>query len=91
MKNPVTPNLSVVSITSAEAKVGIATIIISEVLNVAHEKRDIFIKGKSGCFIFNIVTTKFTAPSREDKPRNVSANIHISAAGAGAFNMEYGG
>jgi len=67
------------------------TIIISDVAIMAHEKSDIFIIGKSGCFIFRIVTTKFIEPSNEEKVRNVSAYIHISAAGPGAFNIEYGG
>jgi hypothetical protein len=79
------------SITKAAEKVGMDTIIISDVAMMAHEKRDIFIIGKSGCFIFRMVTTKFIEPSNDEKVRNVSAYIHISAAGAGAFSMEYGG
>jgi hypothetical protein len=68
--------------------VGIAVIIITEVDSTAHEKRGIFISGKSGCFIFKIVTTKLTEPSTDDIDNSLSAQIHISAAGPGAFNIE---
>jgi hypothetical protein len=77
--------------TNDAAKVGIATIIISEVTRIAQLNRDIFINGKSGCFIFSIVTTKLMAPKTEDRPSNFNEIIHKSAAGPGAFNVEYGG
>jgi hypothetical protein len=76
---------------SAAAKVGIDTIIINDVVRVAHAKREIFIKGRSGCFILSIVTTKLIAPSTDDIPRILAPNIHISAAGPGALIIEYGG
>jgi hypothetical protein len=60
-------------------------------VSIAQAKSDIFIKGRSGCFILRMVTTKLIAPSTEDIPRIFAPNIHISAAGPGALMIEYGG
>jgi hypothetical protein len=91
LKKPDTPSLSVYSIINAPANVGSDTIIIKEVDKVAQANSDIFIKGRSGCFIFKIVTIKFIAPRIEEIPRIFAPNIHISAAGPGALVIEYGG
>jgi hypothetical protein len=68
LKNPVTPSLSVYSMISAAAKVGTATSIIMEVTNVAHTNSDVFISGRSGCFILRIVTMKLIAPRIDEMP-----------------------
>src|SRR5919205_3182303 len=91
LKKPDIPNLSVYIIINADARVGIETIIIKDVISVAHANKDIFIIGKSGCFILKIVTTKLMEPSIEDIPNIFIPNTHISAAGPGALIIEYGG
>jgi hypothetical protein len=75
---------------NADATVGIETIIINDVISVAQANRDIFIIGKSGCFIFSMVTTKLIEPSIEEIPKIFIPNIHISAAGPAALMIEYG-
>ena len=91
MKKPDIPSLSVYIMIMAAAKVGIDTITINEVVNVAHANNDIFIIDKSGCFILRIVTTKLIAPSMEEIPKIYMPKIHISVAGPGALMIEYGG
>src|ERR1044071_3488765 len=76
---------------SAAAKVGIATRIMIEVTSVAQTKSGAFIIGRSGCFIFRIVTIKLIAPRTDEMPRILRPKIHISAAGPGARMIEYGG
>src|SRR5919197_1298284 len=76
---------------SAAAKVGTATRIMIEVVRVAHTNNEVFISGRSGCFIFRIVTIKLTAPKTDEIPRIFRPKIHISAAGPGALIIEYGG
>src|SRR5919108_733293 len=90
LKKPDIPSLSVYVMISADATVGIETIIINDVISVAHANSDIFISGKSGCFIFSIVTTKLIEPSIEEIPRIFIPKTHISAAGPGALIIEYG-
>jgi hypothetical protein len=84
------PSLSVYIIISAAATVGMDTIIIKEVIKIAQTNKDIFIRGRSGCFIFRIVTTKFIDPSMEEIPKIFIPKIHMSAAGPGARMIEYG-
>jgi hypothetical protein len=91
LKKPVTPNLSVYVIIMAAEKVGIATIIINDCTSIDHAKRDIFIRGRSGCFILRIVTTKLIEPSIDEIPSIFMPKIHISVAGPGARIIEYGG
>jgi hypothetical protein len=62
--------------------------IIRDVESMDHVKRGIFIKGRSGCFILKIVTTKLMAPRIDEIPKILSPNIHISAAGPGARKVE---
>ncbi len=76
---------------SAAANVGIATRIIIDVTRVAQTKSEVFINGRSGCFILSIVTMKLMAPRTDEMPRIFRPKIHISAAGPGALRMEYGG
>src|SRR5919197_1711824 len=91
LKKPDTPSLSVYIMINAAAKVGIETIIINDVTSVAHANNDIFISGKSGCFILRIVTTKLIEPNIDERPRIFIPKIHISVAGPGALIIEYGG
>jgi hypothetical protein len=91
LKKPDTPSLSVYNIINAAENVGIDTIIIKEFIKVAQANSDIFIKGRSGCFIFRIVTIKFIEPRIEEIPRIFAPNTNISAAGPGALIIEYGG
>jgi len=91
LKKPDIPNLSVYIMIIADAKVGIDTIIINDVVNVAHTNNDTFISGKSGCFILRIVTTKLIAPSIDEIPSIFIPKIHISVAGPAALIIEYGG
>src|ERR671922_634238 len=91
LKKPDIPNLSVYIIINADARVGIETIIIKDVINVAHANKDTFISGKSGCFILRIVTTKLIEPSIDEIPKIFIPKIHISVAGPGARIIEYGG
>ena len=91
LKKPDTPSLSVYSMISAAAKVGIATIIMIDVTSVDHTNSDVFMSGRSGCFILRMVTTKLIAPRTEEMPSIFSPKIHISAAGPGALIIEYGG
>src|SRR5919199_6199515 len=91
LKKPDIPSLSVYVIIRADETVGIETIIIKDVISVAQANRDIFIMGKSGCFILSMVTTKLMEPSIEEIPRIFIPKTHISAAGPGALIIEYGG
>src|SRR6185503_1919168 len=91
LKKPEMPNLSVYSIMRAAANVGIATRIMIEVTRVAHTKSGALMSGRSGCFIFNMVTMKLIEPRIEEIPSILSPKIHISAAGPGALMVEYGG
>src|ERR671927_164714 len=91
LKKPDIPSLSVYIMIIAAAKVGIDTITINEVVNVAPANNDIFIIDKSGCFILRIVTTKLIAPSMDEMPKIFMPKIHISVAGPGALMTEYGG
>src|SRR5919198_5600146 len=68
LKKPDTPSLSVYNIMSAAAKVGTATRIMIEVVRVAHTNNEVFISGRSGCFIFRIVTIRLTAPKTDEIP-----------------------
>jgi hypothetical protein len=72
----------------AAAKVGIDTRIMTEVERMDHVKRGSFIKGRSGCFILKIVTTKLIDPRIDEIPKILSPKIHISAAGPGALKIE---
>src|SRR5437870_11883735 len=91
LEKPDTPSLSVYSRISAAAKVGIATIIMIDVTNVDHTNSDVFMSGRSGCFILRMVTTKLIAPRTEEMPSIFIPKIHISAAGPGALIREDGG
>ena len=71
--------------------VGMATIIIKDWIRIPHANNDIFIRGKSGCFILRIVTTKFTEPSMDEIQRIFMPKIHMSVAGPAARMTEYGG
>src|SRR5437867_7865378 len=88
LKKPETPSLSVYSMISAAAKVGIATSIMTDVTRVDQTNSDVFMSGRSGCFILRIVTTKLMAPKTEEMPAIFKPNIHISAAGPGALMIE---
>jgi hypothetical protein len=59
--------------------------------SIDHAKRDIFIIDMSGCLHFSIVTIKLIEPNIDDIPNIFRPKIHISAAGPGAFIIEYGG
>jgi hypothetical protein len=91
LKKPDIPNLSVYIMIIAAAKVGIDTITINDVVNVAQANNDIFIIDKSGCFILRIVTTKLIAPRIDEIPNIFMPKIHISVAGPAALIIEYGG
>ena len=54
--------------------------IIRDVERMDHVKRGSFIMGRSGCFIFKIVTTKLIEPRIDEIPKIFSPNIHISGS-----------
>jgi hypothetical protein len=58
LKNPLTPNLSVKSIRSAAANVGIATRIIKDEAKNDHANNGTWPIDMSGCLHLRIVTTK---------------------------------
>ena len=90
-KKPETPSLSVSSIRSAAANVGIATRTINEEDKKDHAINGILLKGKSGCLHFRMVTIKLIEPRTWEIPIIFRPKIHMSAAGAGALITEYGG
>ena len=49
-----------------------------------------FLKGRSGCLHFRIVTIKLMDDKIDETPRIFRPNIHMSAAGPGALITEYG-
>src|ERR671911_2102300 len=88
LKKPEIPSLSVYNIISDAAKVGTATIIIRDVIRIDQDNRGIFIRGRSGCLHFNMVTTKLIAPRTEEIPSIFAPKIQRSAAGPGALIVE---
>ena len=64
LKNPLAPSLSVRSISSAAANVGIATKTIKEEERNDHASSGTCPMDMSGCLHFRIVTIKFIAPKR---------------------------
>ena len=90
MKNPDTPSLSVSIITSDAANVGIATTVIRDTVSMDQANNGTFLRGKSGCLHFRIVTIKLMDDKIDETPKIFRPNIHMSAAGPGALITEYG-
>ena len=88
LKNPVAPSLSVNSIKSAAANVGIAASTIIDDDKNDQPSSGTFPSDMSGCLHFIIVTTKLIELRIDETPNTFSPKIHISAAGAGALITE---